>query len=307
MTPNEKHKLIDAYNDEFIKAGIQFSKGDYVTFFKQFRVKLDALVLTKKKVTQKDILNIANSIKIQDRNFVRQVYMSLMISAIANIIENQKIDKEDKKSLTPVLIVLGLYDIKKPKLVVSKLNKVTTVFLKGGVDTLNATEKKVYYQTSAYYRTNHSTIKKLIITNRNSIKKTNLKIKSNVSKEIIKSYKSLVKQRLTVPQIADKLQTKFGGVNTSRIERILDTELHTQAELTKNVHHLAMGYTHKKWKTSGDNRVRKTKFHNGVANKVVKIDKYFRAGGLKAMYAGDDRLPAGEKIRCRCETIYLKR
>ena len=75
-------------------------------------------------------------------------------------------------------------------------------------------------------------------------------------------------------------------------------------------HHLLMGYTHKKWNTQGDARVRDDKKANHVAMQGVTIpikNKFRVAGGGTGLYPGDPQLPPRQRINCRCFLTFVRR
>jgi len=131
-----------------------------------------------------------------------------------------------------------------------------------------------------------------------ALKRSELEVVSGVFADM----EELRRQRLPITQVKQQLLDKYN--DPKRIRRALDTELHEQAERVKLEQSKFMGYTHKKWNTQRDERVRRTKFHNQVSNKVIPVDSKFKAGGITADYPGDIELPVGERINCRCYITY---
>jgi len=68
---------------------------------------------------------------------------------------------------------------------------------------------------------------------------------------------------------------------------------------------LEMGYTHHKWVTMEDERVRKT--HKHANGQIKPINKPFTVGKYKLMYPMDESLGAGaeEIVNCRCVEVFL--
>jgi SPP1 gp7 family putative phage head morphogenesis protein len=61
------------------------------------------------------------------------------------------------------------------------------------------------------------------------------------------------------------------------------------------------GYRQKEWSTVVDGRERDT--HHSANGQVVPIDGFFRVGGSSCQHPGDDMLPPGERINCRCVEV----
>lgn len=66
------------------------------------------------------------------------------------------------------------------------------------------------------------------------------------------------------------------------------------------------GYTHKRWKTENDNRVRRS--HEIVNNDVVEIEEPFVVGDSLMMFPKDFSMGASaeELVNCRCTVEYIK-
>ena len=85
----------------------------------------------------------------------------------------------------------------------------------------------------------------------------------------------------------------------------IHTEINTVCALALMAGALKKGYTRKRWKTFGDEKVRKT--HNEVNGETIPIQQPFIVGGYRMMFPGDTSFgaPAQEVVNCRCVVQYL--
>jgi len=60
----------------------------------------------------------------------------------------------------------------------------------------------------------------------------------------------------------------------------------------------------KVWNTQNDDLVRKTMFHQNIANVSVDINETFNEGGMSALFPAHSTLPAHERYNCRCYLTY---
>lgn len=68
----------------------------------------------------------------------------------------------------------------------------------------------------------------------------------------------------------------------------------------------ALGFTHRKWMTRLDSRVREThRLLEGVTRPTG--EPFVTRGGARLMYPGDPTAPIEEWIRCRCSLLYIAR
>jgi len=107
---------------------------------------------------------------------------------------------------------------------------------------------------------------------------------------------------LAEEDIRSRLARQFGS--TERAIRTARTEIHVHIEEEKLEQASSAGIKKKVWRTQRDADVRDTPFHNLVADKRVNIREAFDEAGMKAWAPGDFRLPAGERINCRCYLEY---
>jgi hypothetical protein len=180
-----------------------------------------------------------------------------------------------------------------------------------------------------YYNNNLPFIKESLKANRVNIIGVNKQIKSNISRTIAKELKRQINTRITVVtdpkfkaikrpktfvEIRKDMRAKFGEQIDFRVRRLVDTELHDLAENTKLNQHLLMGYTHKKWNSQGDSKVRNDRKGKIQASHVVMSDrkpipvknKFKMFGGGSGLYPSDPQLPPKDRINCRCFLTFTR-
>ena len=105
----------------------------------------------------------------------------------------------------------------------------------------------------------------------------------------------------SVSQLATAIKDQYGFDSRVRPLRIARTELTdtindgTTQALRKE------GYQDKQWSTVIDGRERET--HAKADGQTVGIHDMFRVGGASCSYPGDESLPPGERINCRCAVV----
>jgi hypothetical protein len=280
-------KLIDKINDAFISILVRDKSEAYNEYIRSInREMIDNIdTLDAKKAKQ--------IIRSQKLNIDDVVLLFTIQNAVLLILEDRKRAKRNP-DLTPVFILMGMYKLSNPNRFVNKILRIS----RGKA--LNDREKEAQALITQFKRDNITVLRDARKQAIRNMQQSILKSKRN--KAMLKDFKRLRSQNKSIDQIKNTLVRKYNKL--SNVERALDTELHAQSEYVRQQHSIAIGYTHKIWKTQGDERVRQTTWHNGVRNKRVPIESDFRVGGLRAEYPGDDRLPPGERIRCRCYLIY---
>jgi len=278
---------VDQINDAFIAVLTKRNTRKYSEYIKSINKEM---IDNIENLTTDKVKSIIKGAKIN----VDDIALLFMIQNAILLIVSKQVKKKDKESLLPVIALMGMYSLKKPKRFVERIAKVVSG--KG----LNINEKKALGLVKEFESMNAKVLKD---ARRIAIERTEISIiKSKRNKRMIRDFKRFTKQGDSIAKIKNKLVKKYNKL--SNIDRVLDTELHAQSELIRKEHSKALGYTHKTWKTQEDSRVRETHFHNGVADKRIPIDSDFRAGGLKAEQPGDVRLPPSDRIRCRCYLRY---
>jgi hypothetical protein len=275
---------VDQINDAFIEV---LSKNNSKQYEKYIREINRELINNVDSLTPDKVKSIIQGAKI---NIDDIALLFVMQNAILLIVSKKVPRKKLDKSLLPILVILGMYSLKRPKRFVEKLVKINK-----GIG-LNANEKKAQEIIQVFKQDNEKVLKDARKIARKQLDTSVLK--SKTSKRMVRDLNEGVKEKKSIKQIKNELVRKYNKL--SNVERTLDTELHAQSEFVRKEHSKALGLTHKTWKTQGDSRVRHTKFHDGVANKRIPIDSDFRAGGLRATHPGDAQLPPSDRIRCRC-------
>lgn len=108
-------------------------------------------------------------------------------------------------------------------------------------------------------------------------------------------------EELSVQQVAKNINDYFKLQSRNRSLVIARTEL-TDTINDGTLHTLQReGHSHKEWITNLDGRERET--HAAANGQVVGIHESFIIGGSPARHPGDDSLPPGERIQCRCRLV----
>lgn len=283
-----KRQMVEDINNAFIDVLQEENAQTYVKYIKRINRELidniETLTPDKaKRIIQRESINIDN------------MALLFTIQNAILVLINQPSQKKDTM-LVPIFAVMAMYSMSDPKRFAKKIIHIA----KG--KNLSNREKQAFKSIKQFENMNKQFIDK---TQKQAVRNLNRSIdKSKVYKRMVKDYKEQRKQFGDTPIEITKsnLKRKYNG--NKNIERALDTELHAQSEYIKKEHSKELGYTHKIWKTQSDGRVRETCFHQQMHNKEVLIDSDFRACGLRAEYAGDERLPPSERIRCRCYIVY---
>lgn len=279
---------VDQINDAFIEVLGKENSKQYEKYIREIN---QELIKNVDKLTPEKVKSIIKNAKIN----IDDIALLFVIQNAILIIVSKKIPrKKMDKSLLPIIAVLGIYSLKRPKRFVQKLVKINK-----GIG-LNDNEKKAQAIIRGFKQDNEKVLKDARRVARTQLDLSRLK--SKTSKRMIRDMNELLKEKKSIKEIKNNLVRKYNKL--SNVERALDTELHAQSEFVRKEHSKALGMTHKIWKTQQDSRVRETKFHTQVANKRVPIDSDFRAGGLRAEQPGDTQLPPSDRIRCRCYLIY---
>ncbi len=275
---------IDQINDAFIEVLTKENARKYSEYIKAINREM---IENVDSLTPAKVKEIVKSVEFN----VDDIALLFVIqNAIILILQKDRPKSKMDKSLLPIIAVMGLYSLKKPKRFVEKIVKINK-----GIG-LNDAEKRVKVILDEFNKDNAKILKDTRKIARDQFDESILKSKR--SKRMVKDLREGIKENKSIAKIKRAMVRKYNKL--SNVERTLDTELHSQGEFVRLKHSQAMGYTHKIWRTQGDNRVRDTHFHTNVTNKRVPIDSDFRQAGLKASQPGDTRLPPSDRIRCRC-------
>jgi vacuolar-type H+-ATPase subunit H len=279
---------VDQINDAFIQVLGKENSKQYEKYLKDINREMIANI---DKLTPDKVKSIIKGAEI---NIDDIALLFLIQNAVLMIIDKKVPRKKLDVSLLPILAIVGMYSLKRPKRFVEKIVKINK-----GVK-LGTKEKEAQAIIEGFKRDNAK-----ILTSARKIARTQLdlsQLKSKTSRRMVRDMNKMLEEKKSIDTIQKSLVRRYNKL--SNVERMLDTELHAQSEFIRKEHSKAIGMTHKIWHTQGDSRVRETKFHNGVADKKVPIDSDFRAGGLRAEQPGDTRLPPSDRIRCRCYLTY---
>jgi hypothetical protein len=276
------------------------------TYAKQYQKNLNVIQATAiarvskgLKVTQK---TLGKTIAISGIN--RNTRNAYVLSSVSLLVQHDRNAVLGRK-LSPIQKIMALYSVNNPKQFAFKIDKLTQKAL-GAKIPLNPRELKAFKQLDIFLRQNKEEIQKLVNTNTKALKAINKNISTNESRRIIKARRRLINDRIVVKgvkrpltnnEIATRLRSEFKD-DGARLERILQTEVHRQDELVKEVNAKALGFTKKTWNTQRDSKVRTS--HAKLDRKSIKINKDFNVGGHKASQPGDATLPPEESINCRC-------
>lgn len=295
MNQKSKLALLDKINDAFIQVALEEKNKVYAKYLRAINLEI------RKNVNSLNSTKIKEIVMSQKINIKDSVLLFTVLEAITNIVNNQRLSKKEKNNLLPILAILGVYSLTRPKELAQRIYKVNKPNVK--LSTLSANELKVRNLLNDYYTQNEKAIATSIKNSTTDLVRSNRKYATNLTKSLRKDLQSLVAEKKSIATIERTLQSKY-QVSPSVIKRNLDTELHAQAETVKLEMAKSNGFTKKTWKTQEDSKVRKTAWHNNVSNKTIPIDSDFRAGGQVASRPGDPRLQAKDRIRCRCYLIY---
>ena len=277
-------------NDFFINVQIGHMDTAYKNYIDTIKSKITI------NMTSKDINKLITSTPLTP-NVDRTVIVALIQGGIMNVLNTKKNVTND---LMPIVALLKLFGTNNEMKLVQKVNKISKSIISGNTSSLTRFELRGYKEVSKFIEANRTEIKSIKRGFQDELLKVNKLVKSNLSKNLIDRLRIAQDLKLTTKEIAKQ----FKKTNDYwRVKRVLDTEIHTLNEQVKVKQGKRLGFTHKTWRTQRDNKVRDTKFHTSVANKKVPLDSSFRAVGLEAQFPGDNSLPIGERINCRCYVI----
>lgn len=288
MTKKQKDKLIDAINEAFQD---QVKKGIMKKYRKSYRRLAEDMITTRPQ-TRRDIYNLMIKHKINLRD---NVLMFNVLNTVTSLIARQPRGKAKDLS-TGIAEIMRGFNILKPKRFARSVWKM----IKGSRTQTNK-EKRFRPILLSYYDDYTENIEDNVKQSERALLRTQLETMNDLFRDI----EELREQRVNPRQLKKALMEKY--TDPFRINRALDTELHEQAERTKMEQSKFMGFTHKQWNTQGDERVRRTQFHETIKkpnNRRIPIDASWKVGSIVADYPGDIRLPPKERIFCRCYVTY---
>ena len=281
-----KLTLLERLNNAFIDEGNAYIDLQYYKYFRKIERDLSA----KDKLNKKDIDEVVSYQNLQYSTLTKTMSAILL----ADIQETRK-RNQDTEALMLAYYLVNKY--KKPETIARVVNEQFSMVNKG--------LKPSIPQFLEYANKNESLIKKVDIKAQRQIAFVNSQIKSDLSKQMLKQFNEYQKKGLSKQEILDNFKNQFKD-NVARAKRIVRTEMHLINETAKVERSKSRGYTHKQWRTQGDDRVRNTSWHDIIDGVKVPIDKPFEAIGLIADNPGDLSLPIEERINCRCYLVFTK-
>lgn len=284
MNRQTKIRLIEKLNEEFEAVVSKNQRGKYGSYIRSIN---DAIV-TELPQDKKAIRAIVARFTIRLDTSIK---LFTLLAGVSQVILGN-ITPQNRVLLKPLEALTKAYDPKRPKSFAKAMYQMTTG---RGVSKRQTRFRPLML---SYYGGFTENIESLEKQAQRALQRTQVESASLVFKDL----ETLREARVPITQIKKELTAKYN--DPKRVRRALDTELHEQAERVKLEQSKFMGYAKKRWNTAGDERVRRTRFHNAVAGNTVPIESDFRAGGLTADYPGDTKLPVGERINCRCYVTY---
>jgi len=286
MRPNLKRQLVEQLNAEFEKLLANKEKSKYSKYIRETSEK----IIDKRPKNRIEMQKIIRQQKLDTKTATK------MFNVLANttaLIMNPPKDLKQQKKLQPLQQIMRAYSVTSPRTFANSVYQMTTG--------RNMSTKNEQFRPAmlSYYSGFTENIETADQQYQRALQRSTLEAES----AIFKDFEDMRRERIPVTKQKTLLLEKYAS--PVRVQRILETELHEQAERTKLETSKFMQYTHKEWNTQRDERVRKTKFHTTVDRKRIPIDSNFKGGGFEADYPGDIKLPPGERINCRCYITYF--
>ena len=238
----------------------------------------------------------------------RNIRNAFILGNVNQLIQHDR-DIKLRRKLLPMANLMKIYSVKNPTLFALKIDKIVKVVL-GEKIPLNPREVRAFGEIDRFLNQNKKQIQTLVVEQTKALRTINKQITTNQSRTIIKRRNKLIRERITVQgvtrpltnnEIATRLRSEFKD-DSVRLERILDTEVHRQNELVREVTAKGLGFKFKIWNTQRDRKVRDT--HEAIDRKKIPINAFFKVGKGRAQHPGAATLPPEESIRCRCNLTY---
>jgi len=285
MTPKQKRELVEKLSLAFEEVVTKSERRKYVSYMRS----ITQAVVNELPSTKRDVAAIVRRFTITPSTAVK---MFTLLAGVSNLIMGRPSTARQRQLLKPIQDIMKVYKVSSPQSFAKSMLSLTTG------RKMSERQKRFRPLLLSYYDGFTENIETLEQQEQRFRQRTEIERVSQVFEDLEK----LREARIPITQIKNELINKYN--DPKRVQRALDTELHEQAERVKLEQSKFMGYKKKRWNTQGDERVRRTRFHNGVAGKAVPIDGEWRVGRMRADYAGDTQLPVGERIYCRCYVTY---
>ena len=312
-----KRELQEDLNNALIDENASNYAVEYEEHLESLQLRAVKMVEDGKRPTQKALRKGVRIV-----GTPRNVRSAFILGNINQLIQDDR-NTALKRELRPLVNFMNLYNAKNVDHFIGKLTKLVDVY--SGIRLpLNNREVKAFGEIRQFLNQNRESVQQLIKTQQKAIKRINKEITTNQSRQIIKARNRLIKERITVDgvtrpltneEIGERLREQFSD-NKGRLERILQTEIHSQNELVREVTAKGLGYKFKVWNTQRDSRVRQG--HKEVDRIVKKIDQKFRvfryktkngveirAGSDLMEFPGDKTAHPSNTINCRCFLTYI--
>lgn len=286
MRPSAKQQLIEQLNRAFEEKIQTKQKAKYAKYVRELTEKL----VDKRPKNRIEMQKIIRAQKLDTKTATR---MFTVLGSVSASIMNPPKNLQEKQKLEPLQQIMRAYSVTSPRTFADNVYNMTTG--------RNMSKKNEQFRPAllSYYSGFTETIETADQQYQRALQRSQLESKS----AIFEDFEDMRRERIPVTKQKTLLLEKYA--NPIRVQRLLETELHEQAERTKLEQSKFMQYTHKQWNTQRDERVRNTKFHQIVDKQRVPIDSNFKGGGEEADYPGDIGLPPGERINCRCYVTYF--
>lgn len=286
MRPSAKQQLIEQLNRAFEEKIQTKQKAKYAKYVRELTEKL----VEKKPKNRIEMQKIIRAQKLDTKTATR---MFTVLGSVSASIMNPPNTLQERQKLEPLKQIMRAYSVTSPRTFANNVYNMTTG--------RNMSKKNEQFRPAllSYYSGFTETIETADQQYQRALQRSQLESKS----AIFEDFEDMRRERIPVTKQKTLLLEKYA--NPIRVQRLLETELHEQAERTKLEQSKFMQYTHKQWNTQRDERVRNTKFHQIVDKQRVPIDSNFKGGGEEADYPGDIGLPPGERINCRCYVTYF--
>ena len=285
MTPKQKRELIEQLSLAFEETVTKSERRKYVSYMRS----ITEAVVNELPSTKQDVAAIVRRFTIRPSTAVK---MFTLLAGVSNVIMSRPTTARQRQLLKPIQEIMKVYKVKSPKSFAKAMLSLTTG------RNMSERQKRFRPLLLSYYDGFTENIETLEEQEQRFRQRTEVERVSQVFADL----ETLREARIPITQIKKELIAKYN--DPKRVERALDTELHEQAERVKLEQSKFMGYTKKRWNTQGDERVRRTRFHNAVAGKAVPINGEWRVGRIRADYPSDTSLPVSERIYCRCYVTY---
>lgn len=287
MPFKKKLTLLERLNNAFIEEGNASIDMAYFKYFRTIEKELDK----RDSLTKKDIEEIVGYQNIQYSTNVKTMSGILL----SDIQETKTNPNADRNTLMLAYYLVNRY--KRPEKIAQIVNEQFNIVNKG--------LKPDIPMFLDYAEKNNKLINKVNVKAQRQINFINGQIKSDLSKRMFNQLQDYRKQGLNKNEILDKFKSQYED-NVSRAKRIVRTEMHAINEIAKVERSKSRGYTHKQWRTQGDDRVRDTAWHDIIDGVKIPIDRQFEAIGLSADAPADLSLPLEERINCRCYLVFSR-